>query len=356
MEKLKITVLFNEERTGHESSHDEVVDQIANALTENGHKVILLGIADNLHELIDKIEQEKPDLVFNVCESFAGNDYAEMYVAGVLNMMNVRFTGTGASGMAFRQDKAVTKKLLAFHNVPCPNYAIFSKDQLEFAGKMKFPLFVKALHRDASEGIDESSLVNDYTSMMKKIDYIHKEVMDTALVEEYIDGREFSVSILGNYPNEVVLPLIELDFSKLPQDKPRIYSEEAKFDETSEVYNEINFGVATDLTPELRSSIEMIGRKATSALQVYDYARVDIRLAKNGVPYVVEVNANPYLDQTAEVAVAALQAGFSYPSLINRIVEISWERWNQFETRKKRKQAKKESPKKEETKREAKKN
>jgi D-alanine-D-alanine ligase len=342
MDKLKITVLFAEERNNHDQTHDEVVDEVVNALTEHGHKVSLLGIADNVHELVDELEKQKPDLVFNLCETFADNYYGEMYVAAVLSMLNVRYTGTNPAGMAFRQDKAVTKKLLAFHNVPAPNYATFSKDNLEFAGKMRFPLFVKPLRRDASAGVDDSSLVNDYTSLMKRIDYIHKELNDTALVEEYIEGREFYVGILGNNPSQQALPLIELDFSKLPEGYPRIYSEKAKFDEKSAQYAAINFGVATDLTPEIRNKITMIGIKAANALQVLDYARVDLRLSQDGTPYVVEVNANPYLERTAEFAVAALQAGMAYATLVNKVVELSWERWEKEEHRKKQRLVKKE--------------
>lgn len=354
MEKLKITVLFDEQKNNHDQTHDEVIDQVANALVEHGHKVTLLGISNNLHELVDELEKQKPELVFNLCETFADNYYGEMYVASVLSMLNVRFTGTSPAGMAFRQDKAVTKKLLAFHNVPCPNYATFSKDKLEFAGKMHFPLFVKPLRRDASDGIDDSSLVNDYSSLMKRIDYIHKELNDTALVEEYIDGREFYVGVLGNAPTEISLPIIELDFSKLPEGYPKICSEKAKFDEKSVQYAAINFGVATDVTPEIRNKITMIGIKAANALQVFDYARVDIRLAQDGIPYVVEVNANPYLERTAEFAVAALQAGMGYATVINKIVEISWERWEKEEHRKRQRLAKKEVSKKETDKKEEK--
>jgi len=354
MNSLKITVLFDEDRSNHESTHDEVVDEVANALTEYEHKVSLLGIHDDIHELVDKLEEQKPDLVFNLCETFADNYYGEMYVAAVLNMMGLRFTGTGPAGMAFRQDKAVTKKLLAFHDVPCPNYATFASDKLEFAGKMRFPLFVKPLRHDASAGVDTSSLVNDYSSLMKRIDYIQKELHDTALVEEYIEGREFYVSVLGNRPAEA-LPLIELDFSKLPEGYPKIYSEKAKFDEDSKEFNMINYGVATDLTPELRNRITMVGIKAANALQVYDYARVDIRLAQDGIPYVVEVNANPYLERTAEFSVAALQAGMGYSNLINRIVEIAWERWeNLAKTQTRHRQVKKETSRKEAEKKETK--
>lgn len=348
MTKIIITVLFDEDRTDHQSTHDEVVDQVANALTENGHKVSLLGIHDNVKELIEKLDEQKPELVFNLCETFADNYFGEMYVTAVLSMLNLRFTGTGPSGMALRQDKAVTKKLLAFHDVPCPNYATFSKDRLEFAGKMRFPLFVKPLRRDASAGITDSSLVNDYEHLMRRIDYIHNHIHDTALVEEYIEGREFFVGVLGNFPAEA-LPLIELDFSKLPSDHPHIYSEKAKFDEDSEEFNTINFGVATDLPVEMRDRITNIGVRAANALGTFDYARVDIRVGKDGIPYVVEVNANPYLERTAEFAVAALQAGMGYSSVINTIVDLAWNRWEEAEQRKKTRKetVKKEAPKKE---------
>ncbi len=354
MPHLKITILFSEERDGHEATHDEVVDEVANALTEGGHKVSHLGVHSDIKEIINKMDEQKPDLVFNLCETFDDNYYGEMYVASLLNMMNIRYTGTGPAGMALRQDKAVTKKLLSFYEIPCPQYATFAADKLEFAGKMKFPLFVKPLKKDASAGIDNQSLVNDYGSLMRKIEYIHKELKDTALVEEYIDGREFYVGVLGNEPAEA-LPLVELDFSKLPEGYSRIYSEDAKFNEKSEVYKLINFGVATDLPAEIRNKITMIGVRAASALQVLDYARVDIRLSQDGTPYVVEVNANPYLERTAEFAVAALQAGMGYTTLVNKIVDISWARWEQMETRKKlqhikRELLKKEPPKKEEKK------
>ncbi len=326
--KLRISVLFGEDRDGHEHTHDEVVDEVTNALTSEGHKVSLLGIYDDVRELLDKLDEQKPDLVFNLCETFNDNYYGEMYVASVLDMVGVRFTGTAPAGLALRQDKAVTKKLLSFYDVPCPQYATFAKDKLEFAGKMRFPLFVKPLKKDASAGIDNKSLVTDYSSLMRRIEYIHKELHDTALVEEYIEGREFYVSVLGNDPVEE-LPLIELDFSKLPEGAHHIYSEEAKFDDESDLYKLINFGIATDITPEIRNKIIMIGVKAAAALQVLDYARVDIRLSQDGIPYVVEVNANPYLEQTAELPVAALQAGMGYTTLVNKIVELAWKRWEQ---------------------------
>jgi D-alanine-D-alanine ligase len=326
MDKLKISVLFWEERSQEGTKHDEVVDEVAGALSECGHKTSLIGISDDLRELLDKLDDKRPDLVFNLCERFADNDVYEMHVTAVLAMLGQPFTGTGPAGMALRQDKAITKKLLKFHGVPFPNYATFDKDNLEFAGKMRFPLFVKPLHGDTSLGIDDSSLVTEYSKLVERIGFIQTQLNVPALVEEYIEGREFYVGILGNDAAEI-LPVMELDFTKLPDGYPRIYGQEAKSDTASIQYGAVNAIVATELVPEVRARIIMAGREAAYALKVRDYARVDIRLSADGIPIVVEVNANPYLEQTSVFSLAALQAGMGYTMLVNRIVEIARRRW-----------------------------
>jgi D-alanine-D-alanine ligase len=326
LDKLKISILFWEERGPQGNKHDEVVDEVAAALAEGGHKVSLIGINDDLRELLDKLDDKRPDLVFNLCERFADNDEFELHVTAVLAMLGQPFTGSGPSGMALRQDKAITKKLLKFHNVHFPNYATFDKDNLEFAGRMRFPLFVKPLHGDTSLGIDDSSLVTEYSKLVERINFIQNQLKVPALVEEYIEGREFYVGILGNEAAQI-LPVMELDFSKLPGAYPRIYGHEAKTEITSPQYGAVNAVVATDLSPEVRARISLAGKEAAFALKVQDYARVDIRLSTDGVPMVVEVNANPYLERTSVFALAALQAGMSYTTLINHIVEAARKRW-----------------------------
>lgn len=325
MDELQVSVLFWEDRDEKGVEHDEVVDQVAGALTEVGHKVSLIGISGDLRELLDKLDEQRPQLVFNLCERFADNDSFEMHVIAVLEMLGQPFTGTGSLGAALRQDKVITKKLLRFHGVPYPNFITFDTDDLEFAGRMRFPLFVKPLYGDASEGIDDSSLVTEYSKLVERIDHIHTQLKVPALVEEYIEGREFYVSILGNNPSEV-LPVMELDFAKLPSGYPKIYGTDAKLDESSVHYNAVNAIVATDLSPEIRARIANVARDAAYALKVRDYARVDIRLTDDGRPVVLEVNANPYLENTSAFALAALQAGMGYTMVINRIVESAWKR------------------------------
>lgn len=326
MDELKVSVLFWEDRDQAAAEHDEVVDQVAAALSEGGHKVSLIGISGDLRELLDKLDEQQPQLVFNLCERFADNDLFDMHVITVLDMLGQPFTGTGPLGTALRQDKVITKKLLKFHDVPYPNSITFDKNDIEFAGRMRFPLFVKPLSGDASAGIDDSSLVTEYSKLVEKISFIQKQLNVPALVEEYIEGREFYVSILGNNPPEV-LPVMELDFTKLPDGYPKIYGADAKADEESVQYNAVNAIVATELSPEIRARIANVGREAAYALKVRDYARVDIRLTDDGRPVVLEVNANPYLERTSAFALAALQAGMGYTMLVNRIVEIAMKRY-----------------------------
>ncbi|XUX00176.1 MAG: D-alanine--D-alanine ligase [Dehalogenimonas sp.] len=325
MDKLKITVLFWEERGPEKAKHDEVVDEVFAALKASGHDVALLGLCDDLRELLDKLDEQRPELVFNLCERFADNDAFEMNVTAVLEMVGQPFTGTGPQGMAMRQDKVLTKKLLQFHNVPYPNYAIFDKHNIEFAGKMHFPLFVKPLKGDTSLGIEGSSLVTEYSKLVERIDFIHSQLKEQALVEEYIEGREFYVGVLGNDQPEA-LPVMELDFSGLPAGTPRVFARNYK-DESSPDYKFVNVEVATDLNPETRARITAAGKEAAYALKVRDYARVDIRLSPTGTAVVVEVNANPYLERTSTFALAALQSGLGYNTLINRIVEAAWKRY-----------------------------
>lgn len=334
MPNLKVTVLFYETRDGEVTERDEVVDQVSQALIQGKHKVSLLGINKDLHELLVRLEELKPDIVFNLCETFAGQDIFEMHITAVLNMLGQRFTGTGPVGMALRQDKALTKKLLRFYGVNCSSYAIFDKTNLEFAGHMRFPLFVKPLRGDASLCVDEFSLVTDYNKLIERVNLIQEELRDAALVEEYIEGREFYASVLGNSPAEV-LPLVEMDFSRLAPGHPQIYGWQAKFDASSIQYDGTNAILEKDLTGETRSRIIKAAREASHAVQINDYARVDIRLAPDGTPFIIEVNANPYLERTSEFAQAAHEAGLDYPALINKILEVSWKRWELGALRKK---------------------
>jgi D-alanine-D-alanine ligase len=319
-------VLFYEVPGEGQSGRDAVVGQVSGALKDAGHQVSLLGISSDLRKLIDNLSKNKPEMVFNLCETFDNVDTHEMHVAAVLEMIGQPFTGTGPARMAIRQDKALTKKVLAFHGVLTPQFATFEKHNIEFAGRMRFPMLVKPLHGDASLGVQDASVVGDYKSLLSRISFIHNELDDAAIVEEYIDGREIFVGFLGNSPPEP-LPLVEIDFSELPVSHPRIFGREAKFDTESPQYNGTTLVVAEDIPPETSSRVVKAGMESIRALGLADYGRVDIRLAPDGSPYVVEVNANPYLEKSGAIATAAQEAGISYTDLVNRILDAARKRW-----------------------------
>ena len=309
-----------------EDGRDEVVDQVVDAL-EKHHTVRVLEVQDDLQAMIADLLEDPPDLVFNLCEMFGDNVRGDAAVAAVLELLRLPFTGSGAPELYLAQDKGLSKKLLAFDDVLYPNFAIFSADSdMETGGNLRMPLFVKPLRTDASIGIGSGAdaLVRDWSGMAKRVAAIHEECKDAALAEEYIEGRELYVAVLGNREIEA-LPPIELDLSGLPDHMPAVADADVKFDEElGEKYN-LEARVA-DLPDELRAKLQKVAIQAYRALRVRDYGRVDLRLTEAGEIYVLEVNANCYLESGSETAMAAEAAGYDYPALLERIVELAVER------------------------------
>ena len=323
---MNITVLAGLE-SENAGSYDPVVDQVAAALRENGHQVSIFAVYNSVTDLVEGLTSRKPDLVFNLLESFGEDLGADVAVAGLLNLVGVRYTGGGPGELYLRQDKALAKKALAFDNIPYPHYAVFSQDaSLETFGQLRMPLFVKPLAADASIGIDGDSLVRDATSLMRRVLDIHEKVKDSALVEEYIEGRELYVGVLGNR-EPIALPPIEVDFSGMPEGMPRILGSKAKWSPESVEYKGTK-SVLADLPDELRARLQKTAVDAARALRVRDYGRVDLRLTETGDIYVIEVNANCYLEKDSEFAVAAKAQGLEFPELIQRIVDLALERYS----------------------------
>lgn len=322
---MKITIITYLESEA-DRKHDVVVDQVARALKAGGHTPSILGVHADLRKLIAGLARRKPDLVFNLMEMFGQNVRADVAIAGVLDLLELRYTGGGPSELALRQDKGLAKRALAFDGIRYPDFAVFSRDDLETGGNLRMPLFVKPLRADASIGIGTNALVKDATSLMKRVIAIHEKFNDAALAEEYIEGREFYVGVIGNR-DPIAFPPVEMDFSGLPAGAPRILDSKAKFDENSAEYKGTK-AVMADVAPELKAKIEKAAIDAYRALRVRDYGRVDLRLTDTGDIYVIEVNANCYLEQSGEFATAAAAAGFDYPSLIQKLVDLAIERFD----------------------------
>jgi D-alanine-D-alanine ligase len=319
---VKITVLTYLDDGEHSKEYDPVVSQVARTLRKLGHRVSLLGVHGDVKRLIAGLARRKPDLVFNLMEMFGENVFGDIPVTGLLELLGVCYTGSGPGELYLSQDKGLTKKLLAFEDILYPRFAVFSHDTaFETGGNLRMPLFVKPLRSDASLGIGGKSLVQDWTALMERVNAIRKELDDAALAEEFIDGREFYVGVIGNSQPKA-LPPVEIDFTGFPEGVPRIMDSKAKWDERSKEYKGTR-SVLAQLPDELRARLQKVAVDAYRALRVRDYGRVDIRLTDTGEIYVLEVNASCYLERNSEFAMAAGAAGMDYARLIERIVDLA---------------------------------
>src|SRR5947209_4767190 len=304
---MKITVLTYLEHEG-DRKHDVVVDQVERALKQGKHKVSVLGVHGDVGKLRSGLMRRKPDLVFNLMETFGDSQLGAVGLVGFLDLLGLPYTGGGPGELYIQEDKALSKKLLAFEGVKYPEYAVFSQDaDLETGGHLRMPLFVKPLRMDASIGIDGKSLVHSTKELLDRVTHIHKQVHDAALVEEYVEGREFYVGVLGNQEPQA-FPPVEMDFSGMPDGKPHVLDAKAKWDEKSPEYRGTK-AVVADVPDEVRARLQKTAVDAYRALRVRDYGRVDMRLTEAGDVYVIEVNASCYLEQNGEFASAASVAG-----------------------------------------------
>jgi D-alanine-D-alanine ligase len=324
---MKITVLTHVEKEGSDS-YDVVVPQVAEALKAKGHEVSVLAVYSDIQKLIRGLSEPRPELVFNLMEMFGDDNFGDVDVAGMLDLLDLPHTGGGAAEISLRQDKALAKKLLAFDGILYPRYAVFHKNAgFETGGNLRMPMFVKPLRLDASMGIDGKSLVHDASSLMKRVALIHEKLNDDALAEEFIEGREFYIGVLGNNDPQA-FPPIEMDFSGLPNGAPHVADSKAKWEKGSAEYKGTRSVVAS-VTDEVRAKLQKVALEAYRALRVRDYGRVDLRLTDTGDIYVIEVNASCYLERESEFATAARAAGVEYPDLIDRIAKLAVERYRE---------------------------
>ena len=326
---MKVTILHSKDAL--EPPVDPVLDQLEDALLGGGHTTRRLAVGAEVQPLINELTVEAPELVFNLAESFRGKSALESNVAALLNLIDLRYTGSSPAGLILAGDKTLTKKVLAFHGILSAKFATVYRGQVDWAGDIAFPLLVKPPQEDASLGITQKSIVNNVKELLDVMGGTQQEYQSPVLVEEFIDGREFYVGVLGNSKVEA-LPIIELDFSKFPKDLPKIASWEAKWgddgDEKGEQFAGTESIFPTDLPEELATRIQQVAIDSFQALRLRDYGRIDIRVTAKEEIYVIEANPNCYLEAKSEFARAAQKGGFEYPALISRIVELASARYS----------------------------
>src|SRR5579859_5286125 len=302
--------------------HDR--EEIFEALTKLGHEPSY-HVLDGKNSSLLALAKCGADLVFNLTESYAGDDTCDKDIAAFLDLLHIPYTGCGPQALYLAQDKALAKKIFDFHKIKTPDFATSYKGLTDHSHDIEFPLIVKPVSEDGSIGIDNSSVVESVKELMERIHYIHEEFDSPALIEEYIEGREIYASILGN-DNAEVLPLIELDLSKLPKGTPRIAGQDVKFDHDTEAYKVTKSAPAEDLDDETIKKLQDTALAAYRALKLRDYGRVDMRLNKKGQVYVIEANPNPWLASGAEFSMAAKKAGYSYMEMIDKIAKLAYAR------------------------------
>ena len=306
----------------------EVEYQVTAALEANGHETLMIGVYDDLRVVLDACLEWKPDLVVNCAEAFRDprNDYV---FPALLDSIGVRYTGSPEQGLLVSRDKAMSKKVLAYHGIRVPGFTTFRLGEtVSEAPTMPFPLIVKPLSSDASVGIAQASVVNDVASLAERVGFVHQRYQQPAIVEEFVAGRELYAGVLGNGPGLRVRPPTELVFDKeMNPPEEWIGTSSPKGDEPYRLRRRIRYQFARPVSTTAREQIEWICRTACRALWLCDYARIDVRLTDNDEVWVLEANANPYISEGHEFANSAEKIGLDYHQLIERIVTDAMARY-----------------------------
>jgi len=299
---------------------------VYNALKESGHKVTMLGIHDNINVLLEEIKENRPELIFNLVEVFNSQSRLEKNMAALIEMLDIPYTGSSLGALFICNNKAICKERLTYHKIKVPHfYTYYRGHKVWLPKKLNLPLIVKPLTEEASRGISQASIVDSEDALIERVRFIHENMNMDAIAEEYIDGREFYVSMIGNKRIRV-LPLREVKFGQFPEDEPRIATYKAKWDDVYRKRWGIKNVFAGRLPEGWDKKIAETCKRAYRALNMCSYARFDIRVTPQAQVYIIEANANPNLDRDDEVGQSAEKAGISYPELIQKIVSLAFQR------------------------------
>lgn len=304
----------------------EEMEDIRAALNSMGYRTAIMNVDSNIFRLIDYLRDERPDLVFNLVECVENESLQEMNVAGIYDLLKIPYTGAGALALGTALNKPRVKELLGFHGILTPQFQVFdAADRILPRADLRFPLFVKPSREDASVGISDQSIVRSLPELRKRVRYIHEEFEQPALVEEYIEGRELNVAMVGN-GKPLVLPISEIDFTGLPETMAKIVSYEAKWMHGTAAYAGTNGLCPAPLDSATERRLKETAARCFRIIGCRDYARVDFRLTADGTPYVLEVNPNPDISDDAGFARSAKAYGFTFPGIVGKIVECALER------------------------------
>jgi D-alanine-D-alanine ligase len=334
--KPRIVVVFNRDFEGAEADPEnkaredirDIAEQIARILEGAGYETSGLGVTNDVAGAVQTLRSRHPDVVFNLCESIHGDNRFESLLPLLLDLEGIAYTGSGpfALSLALRKDRA--KEILRGRGIPVPAGVVVASESAVADVALGFPLIVKPAREDASVGISSASVVHDPLALAERVRHVLRHYRQPALVEQYIDGREIYVSLLGRLgESPQIFPFFEIDFSDMPPDRPKIVSFEGKWVEDSVEYHGTRPVRCEGLTPALRNRIADTALRAFEAMELRDYARMDIRLTPDGTPYIIDVNPNCDLsDLAGGFSKAAKAGGLSYRDVILRLVSLAMAR------------------------------
>ena len=333
MKKLRILCLAHEDLVPPDrvpsKFHNEdwrTENYVLSTLNKMGHDAQILGVRSDLGLIRSKVEEFKPDIVFNLLEEFHDQPLFDQNIVSFLELIPIPYTGCNPRGMILSRDKALARKVLTYHRIPGPDFAVFKKGRaIRRPKKLDFPLFVKSQIEEASLGISQSSIVDNDKDFRERVEFMHEKHNTDVIAEEYIAGRELYVGILGN-ERLSVLPIWELVFENLPDNAPRIATRRVKWDAKYQKKHGITSREAEGISPDLQTRIVNLCRRTYRALGITGYARIDLRLKANGEVFVIEANPNPEIANGEDFADSALKAGLSYEALLQRILLLGMKR------------------------------
>jgi D-alanine-D-alanine ligase len=295
---------------------------VVSTLRGCGHEVRPLGVTNELAPIREAVESFKPHVVFNLLEEFHGEAVYDQNVTSYLELLRVPYTGCNPRGLVLARGKDLSKKLVHYHRVPTPAFAVFPmRRKVKRPARLALPLIVKSLNEDASMGIAQASVVETDEALAERVAFIHERIGTAAIAEQYIEGRELYVGVLGN-DRRRLLPIWELSFGDLPPGSRPIATEKVKHDIAYQERRGVLEGPAKDLPPHVAERIRTLVKRICRTLELDGYARIDFRLSATNVPYFIEANPNPEIAQNEEFARSAAHDGIKYPDLLNRVMAL----------------------------------
>ena len=309
---------------------------VVSTLRKLGHDVQPLGVRNDLGVIRQAIEECRPHIAFNLLEEFDGVAVYDQNVVSYLELLRMPYTGCNPRGLMLARDKALAKKIFAYHRIPIPDFiAIPRGRKAKRPTWLSFPLIVKSMSEEASIGISQASIVEDDEKFRERVAFIHESVGTGAIVEQYVEGRELYVGVLGDRRLQV-LPVWELNLDKMPEEAQRIATERVKWSRKYQKKYGITSGEAKDLPDGMGEKIQSLAKRVYRALGLSGYARVDLRLDSDAAVYVLEANPNPQIARDEDFAQSAERASLPYKVLLQRLLNLGlhWkpDRWETIQS------------------------